>query len=194
MQRYGSMQGSKICPKFISSTVNDLTQKMSSPSFFELSDVASISSMKTEDYNCCCVHHVRLHRRRCPICCPCRGCRSLPSIFSTLSLATSASANGNNFDHQLCSALAPSNLQSQRILGRLQADFEKSCETGAYLTLRDAAIHPPCLPIHMTCRPVLTDPTLTTLIPSRPCAHLEHICACTRTCSRHPSCGIPRAF
>jgi hypothetical protein len=26
--------------------------------------VASISFVKTEDYNRCCVHHVRLHRRR----------------------------------------------------------------------------------------------------------------------------------
>jgi hypothetical protein len=63
--------------------------------------VASISFVKTEDYNRCCVHHVRLHRRRCPACCLCRGypniCRSLPSIFSTIPLATSASASGNNF-------------------------------------------------------------------------------------------------
>jgi hypothetical protein len=138
-----------------------------------------------------------LHRQRCPTCWLCRGypniCCSLPSIFSTLPLATSASASGNNFDLQLCSALAPSNLQSQCVFGRLQADLEKSCETGAYLTLCGAAIYPPCLSIYIICRPVLTDPTLT-LIPSRPCAHLEHICACTHTCSRHPSCGVPRAF
>ncbi|KAJ8581758.1 hypothetical protein M405DRAFT_603163 [Rhizopogon salebrosus TDB-379] len=66
---------------------------------FELSDMASISFVKTEDYNRCCMHHVRLHRRRCPACCLCRGypniCRSLPSIFSTIPLATSASASGN---------------------------------------------------------------------------------------------------
>ncbi|KAJ8583207.1 hypothetical protein M405DRAFT_937365 [Rhizopogon salebrosus TDB-379] len=138
---------------------------------FELSDVVSISFVKTEDYNRCCMHHVRLHRRRCPTCCLCRGypniCRTLP----TLPLATSASASGNKSDLQLSSALAPSNLQNQLILGRLQADFEKSYGIGAYLTL--------------------CDPTLTTPIPSRPCAHLEHICACTRTCSRHPSCGYP---
>jgi hypothetical protein len=162
--------------------------------------VTSRSSMKTEDYNRCWVHHVCLHRRRCPNCCLCRGYpniyRSLPSIFSALPLATfaPASASGNKFDLQLCSALAPSNLQSQRILGRLQADFEKSYETGAYLTLCVAAIHPPCPSIHMICRPVLTAPTLTTLIPSHPCAHLEHICACTRTCSRHLSCWVPCAF
>ncbi|KAJ8582812.1 hypothetical protein M405DRAFT_542340 [Rhizopogon salebrosus TDB-379] len=154
--------------------------------------------MKTEDYNRCCVHHVRPHSRRSPICCLCRGypniCRSLPSIFSPLPLTTSASASGNNFDLQLCPALAEFNLQSHRIFGRLQANFEKSCETGAYLTLCGAAIHLPSLSIHMICRPVLTDPTLTTLIPSRPCAHLEHICACSRTCSRHPSCGVPHAF
>jgi hypothetical protein len=84
--------------------------------------------MKTEYYNRCCVHHVRLRRLRCPTCCLC----------------------------------------------------QPSCETGAYLTLCDAAIYPPCLSIHTICRPVLIDPTLTTLIPSRPCAHLEHICACTR--------------
>ncbi|KAJ8590619.1 hypothetical protein M405DRAFT_815863, partial [Rhizopogon salebrosus TDB-379] len=46
----------------------------------------------------------------------------------------------------------------------------------------------------MVRRPVLIAPTLTTLIPSRPCAHLEHICACTRTCSHHPSCRVPHAF
>jgi hypothetical protein len=191
--------------------VNDLAQNVSNPSFLNfqtvgpsrchpathpprIEAVVSISFVRTEDYNRCCVHHVRLHRRRCSTCCLCRGypniCRTLP----TLPLATSASASGNKFDLQLCSALAPSNLQSQRILGRLQADFEKSYEIGAYLTLCGAAIHPPCLSIHMMCRPVLTAPTLTTLIPSRPCAHLEHICACTRTCSHHPSCGVPRTF
>ncbi|KAJ8597838.1 hypothetical protein M405DRAFT_190056 [Rhizopogon salebrosus TDB-379] len=178
----------------------DLAQKVSNRSFFELSDaVTSISSMKTEDYNRCWVHHVCLHRRRCPTCCLCRGYpniyRSLPSTFSALPLATFAPATASgNFDLQLCSALAPSNLESQRILGRLQADFEKSCETGAYLTLCGVAIHPPFLSIHMICRPVLAAPTFTTLIPSRPCAHLEHICACTRTCSCHPSCGVPSAF
>ncbi|KAJ8587630.1 hypothetical protein M405DRAFT_821326 [Rhizopogon salebrosus TDB-379] len=215
MQRYGVMHGSKICSRFISSTVNDLAQKVSNPSFLNsqavglsrchpaahpprIEAVASILFVKIEDYNRCCVHHVRLHRRRCPVCCLCRGypniCRSLPCIFSTIPLATCASAGGNNFDLELCSGLAPSNLQCQRILGRLQADFEKSCETGAYLTLCGAAIHPPCLSIHMVCRPVLTAPTLTTLVPSRPYAHLEHICAYTRTCSRHPSCGVPHAF
>jgi hypothetical protein len=118
---------------------------------------------------------------------------ALFQVFSQPPLATSASAR-QQLQLQLCSALAPSNLQSQRILGRLQADFEKSCEAGAYLTLCGADIHPPCLSIHMICRPILTAPTLTTPIPSRPCAYLEHICAYTRTCFRHPSCGVPRAF
>jgi hypothetical protein len=41
------------------------------------------------------------------------------TLFSILPLATSTSASGNNFGLQLCSAFAPSNLESQRILGRL---------------------------------------------------------------------------
>ncbi|KAJ8587811.1 hypothetical protein M405DRAFT_284970 [Rhizopogon salebrosus TDB-379] len=45
---------------------------------------------------------MRLHRRRCPTCRPRRGypniCRSLPSTFLTLPLATSASASGSNIN------------------------------------------------------------------------------------------------
>jgi hypothetical protein len=121
---------------------------------------------------------------------------SLPSIFSTLPLATSASASGNNFNFNFAQPQPRSTFRalSQHILGRLQTDFEKSCVTGTYLTLCDAAIRPPCLSFHIICRPVLTALTLTALIPFRPCAYLEHICAGTCTCSRHPFCRVPRVL
>ncbi|KAJ8584202.1 hypothetical protein M405DRAFT_477798 [Rhizopogon salebrosus TDB-379] len=48
-------------------------------------------------------------------------------------------------------------------IGRLQIDFEKSCETGTYPILCGAALHPTCLSIHMIRQPVLTAITLTAL-------------------------------
>jgi hypothetical protein len=54
-------------------------------------------------------------------------------------------------------------------IGRLQIDFESSCETGTYPMLCGAALHPTCLSIHMIRRPVLTALTLTALTLSPVC-------------------------